>query len=116
MGSKQQHIDRGLGKRRLLLSGAAIYAATIVFCGFGAAYVPATLQKELGPYLWLLGPAANLVYGTSFLWPFVIGTIAVTCLFVGVVRSRSGFVKGVCAFGLALAWIGFGFFVYAPVA
>jgi len=102
--------------KRWLLGGIVVYVTTIVVGAFGAAVVPASARNVLRSSWWLLGPAANLVHGTHFLWPFAIGTIAVAGLFLGFVRSRSRAVKASCATAFALAWVAFGFLAYAPGA
>jgi len=101
---------------RLLMRCASVYAALMAFCAFGAASVPASVQTSFKPYFWLLGPPANLVYGTKFLPPFVVGTVVVAGLLFCVARARSSIVKGVCGVGLVMAWALFGFIVYAPGA
>ena len=61
--------------KRFWIGSATVYAGFMVFSAFGAAYVPASVQSTLRPYVWLLGPPALLIYGTELLWLFVPGTL-----------------------------------------
>jgi hypothetical protein len=101
---------------RLLVASVVIYGALIAVGACGAASMSLTMQRAFQPYFWLLGPPANLVHGTQFLWPFAIGTIIVAVLLVGVARSRSTAMRAVCGVGFAIAWATFGFVAYAPGA
>lgn len=102
--------------KRWLLGSALLYAALMAFCGFGAELVPESAQRALEPYFWLLGPPANLVHGTDFLWPFAIGTVAVAGCVLGSAYSESPGVQVTCGIGLLLTWAVCGFLVYAPGA
>lgn len=102
--------------KRWLVSGAVVYSMLIAFCAFGVHAVPASAQEALRPYVWLLGPPANLVHGTNFLCPFVIGTIVVAGLAFGMTRTESPGVQIACGAALLVAWAVFGFIVYAPGA
>jgi hypothetical protein len=115
MGSRLQHAEGAL-MRRMLVRFAFAYAALIAFCGLGAGLIPASVQERLRPYFWLLGPPANLVHGTKFLWPFGIGTVVVAGLFLAVTRTESPGVQVACGVALIIAWMIFGFLVYAPGA
>jgi hypothetical protein len=78
--------------------------------------MPASTQQAIGPFFWLLGPPANLIHGTNFLWPFVIGTGVVVGLTFGVTRTESPGVQIVSGVALLIAWAVFGFIAYAPGA
>ena len=102
--------------KRWLIWSAVVYVVLMAFCGLGARAIPASTQQLVRPYLWLLGPPANLVYGTDFLWPFAIGTIVVAGLLFGIARFESPGVRIACGSALVIAWAVFGFIVYAPGA
>lgn len=102
--------------RRWLLGSALLYAALTAFCGFGTGLVPESAQRVLRPYFWLLGPPANLVHGTSFLWPFAVGTVVVAGSVLGIARTESPGVQVTCAIALLITWALCGFLVYAPGA
>jgi hypothetical protein len=102
--------------RRLFVGSAIVYATLMALCAFGAGFVPASAQEAVRPYFWLLGPPANLVHGTNFLWPFAIGSAVVAGLIFGISRSESRGVQLACGVTLLIAWAIFGFIVYAPGA
>jgi hypothetical protein len=93
-----------------------VYGVLMLFCGVGARHLPVPAQQAIKPWFWMFGPTANLVHGTLYLVPFLLGTATVIGLLNGLVRARSVAVK--VAFGvlLLLAWAGFGFISYAPAA
>ena len=99
--------------KRWLVGGAVVYSILIAFCAFGAHAVPASTQQTLRPYIWLLGPPVNLVHGTNYLWPFVIGTIVVAGLVFGMTRTESPGVQIVCGAVLLITWAILGFVAYA---
>lgn len=100
--------------KRWLVGGAIVYSILIAFCAFGAHAVPVSTQQALRAYVWLLGPPANLLHGTNYLWPFVIGTIVVAGLVFGMTRTESPGVQFICGVALLVAWAIFGFVTYAP--
>lgn len=100
--------------KRALSIGVVSYLALVLVCSLGLAAIPERTQGFLRPYLWLLGPPANLVHGTKFLVPFVTGTFVLGGLVLGVSRSESPVVQLFSAVALVLVWAAFGFIAYAP--
>jgi hypothetical protein len=100
--------------KRWLVGGAIVYSILMAFCAFGAHAVPASTQQALRAYVWLLGPPANLLHGTNYLWPFAIGSIVVAGLVFGITRTESPGVQVISGLALLIAWAFFGFLTYAP--
>lgn len=93
-----------------------VYAALSAFCAFGTSSVSVSVQKAIGSYFWLLGPPANLVWGMNYVWPFVVGTIAVAVLAYSATSARTRSRKAALGVVLVLVWVLFGCISYAPAA
>jgi hypothetical protein len=97
-------------------TGVMAYAGLCIIGARGLASVSNETQVAIRPYVWLLGPPANLVHGTDFLWPFLIGTLVLgMCAFM-TMRSRRFAMKTVWSAMALVAWAMFGFLAYAPSA
>jgi hypothetical protein len=95
------------------------WAGFIVLYGvlsFACAVIPLAAQRRMLGLLWMLGPPANLIYGTRYVKPFLVGTVVTAVLFSGVVHSRGPVPRIYFLMALLVAWIVFGFIAYAPGA
>lgn len=88
----------------------AAYAAICMSC----LLAPRWVLRDLINFLWILGPPANLVYGSKYLLPFIIGTVVVGVAVDAIVRARTTWVRSLLLLALALTWLLFGFVAYAP--
>lgn len=97
--------------------GVAYVVGTYLIASIVCLLVPPAAVRAWSPCLWLLGPSANLVHGTSYLVPFYVGTLVIGGLAWGVQRSRaSSFRRKIMTVGLVGAWAAFGALAYAPGA
>lgn len=67
-------------------------------------------------FLWLAGPAANLVHGTGYLIPFFVGTAAIVGLCRGFARTARPARRRLLGAVLLVVWMLFGVIAYAPGA
>ena len=100
----------------VLRIGASVYLANALFCAFGAVWIPSTAQHAMTPYLWLLGPPANLVWGTKFLSPFMVGTLALMALAYAWRQTQTRAWKAVVGVSAVCVWTICGLLCYAPGA
>ncbi len=77
---------------------------------------PTSRVRAMLDALWLLGPPANLVHGTSFLVAFLIGTVLVLGLSLALARARRRGLRVVLGLVLLLIWVSSGWLAYAPGA
>jgi hypothetical protein len=75
---------------------------------------PRFMIKRMLPLLWVLGPAANLIYGSTFLVPFVVGTFLVFAAAYGVLAAQTVWRQIGMIIVLVLSWSIFGLVAYAP--
>jgi hypothetical protein len=94
---------------------AGLVCAYLVACAFCLA-VPVGALRALLPFIWMLGPPANLVHGANYLVPFGIGTIVVATLIAGVFRTQSRAWRRVLFLILVVVWAFSGAVSYAPGA
>lgn len=90
----------------------ATYVCTSVFC-FAA---PTVLIQKILMVLWMFGPPANLIHGTKYLWPFLLGSVLIFSLAFAFCRTRALVWRVVLVLGLSVIWISFGVLAYAPGA
>jgi len=94
---------------------ATAYAvlSLILFATQGSPIIRSIVDRS-GYFLWLTGPAANLVYREEYLLPYAIGTALCCVAFVGAAAAKSSEVKTrMVTFGV-VAWCIFGLLVYVP--
>ena len=101
-------IEQQRRRRSIITAAIVFYVALCLFCALSS-------EDKILQFAWILGPPANLVYGTKFLAPFVIGTLFVVWLFVALFRAASNR-RLMLGIGFAIAWLFSGFLFYAPRA
>ena len=70
--------------------------------------------KSTVNYLWVLGPPANLLYQTNYLWAYVAGTAGFFPLFAAGLRIQQSAIAVVLLLLSAMAWGLSGMLIYAP--
>lgn len=96
---------------RLLPAAVVAYVAFCVFC----LAAPSPSIRALLGLVWILGPPANLIHGTHFLAPFILGTVLVFGIARMLPRVGPGG-RALLSVLLVLVWAVFGFLAYAPGA
>lgn len=99
---------------KLVCLGLVVYLCSVALGALGYVIAPVEALVWVWPYLWLLGPAANLVYGASYLWPFAVGSVAVGAGLYVLYRGRRLVTNALAISGVLLVWALFGVLVYAP--
>ena len=95
---------------------AFFYLILAVFCAFGLKLVPLPVQNGARSYFWMFGPPANLVWGTNYIGPFAVGTVAEAGLVYATFRARTTGLRMLLGALLIFVWSLFGFISYAPAA
>lgn len=72
------------------------------------------LPWEEGPYLLLLGPPANLVWGARFPLPFLAGTLLVVPMAFAAFSKNQNGSKTLRILALVATWLLFGAVAYSP--
>ena len=89
-----------------------LYVALSITC----ATMPDSAVRTVFAVLWVFGPPANLVYGTGYMVPFIVGTLIVVFMFYRMLRAAAVVARIALIAGLVMAWSLFGALAYAPAA
>ena len=108
--------SRVVSLSRVLGVVAFFYVILAVFCACGVKFVPFSVQRAARSYFWMFGPPANLVWGTNYIGPFAVGTVAVAGLVYAYFRAQTTELRVLLGALLIFVWSLFGFISYAPAA
>lgn len=89
-----------------------VYSALSVFCAFA----PFSVTQRIYSIVWVLGPPANLLHGTAWILPFILGTIVVAAVSLAAARATGLLMRVVWLLVGLMMWCLFGALVYAPGA
>ena len=95
---------------------AGVFVAVFSAACVVATVLPDAQLRRLQPVLWLLGPPASLICGSSYLWAFALGTSLNVASLVLALKGSAAWSRLLGILLTIVSWCLSGLLVYAPGA